>query len=85
VSSAEALLSGKRHKYLVVITSKKEDCFKHADCWYPIFEDYDYDHSPHKNALFLRTATIIAVLIIRIYFSVFKGLRLAILTKMSYF
>ena len=79
--SVEALLSGERHKYPTVITSKKADRFKNAETWHiedcdhdhsakknPIFKYCDHDHNPYKYVMFLRNGTMIAAL-----------------TKMSYF
>ena len=61
MSSIE-LLSGERHKCPAIIASKKPDRFEIIEYWYPISEVRDYDHSPHENALYLRTVIMIAVL-----------------------
>jgi len=42
---------------------EKADRFENTDYWCPISEDCDHDRNSHKNALFMRIATIIAVLI----------------------
>ena len=58
---------------LVFITSKKRTASKMSYLWRlglwsqslqnnHSIEDYDYNRSPHKNALFLKTATMITVL-----------------------